>query len=108
MPYMLLVKLLGVAPVSTHSAFVLFDKPGMLPKPEPLPSVNDPAAVPFCKVPVQTPVSKKTGDVKNWLIGANSDPLQRPDAVSLGVMSVPEAVYTGTPNEPMLVIADTS
>ena len=40
---MLLLKLLGVAPVSTHSLFDLFDKSGVLPNAEPLPSVNEPA-----------------------------------------------------------------
>jgi hypothetical protein len=105
---MLLLNVLGVAPVSTHSLFDLFDKPGVLPNSEPLPSVNEPAPVPFGKVPVQTLVSKKNGAVRNSLIGASSDPLQRPVAVSLGVMRVPEARYTGTPNEPMLEIADTA
>lgn len=105
---MLLLKLLGVAPVSTHSAFDLFDSPGMLPNPESLPSVNEPALDPLGKVPVQTLVSKKIGDIRNWLIGASSDPLQRPSSVSLGLTRVPEARYTGTPNEPMFAMAEIS
>jgi hypothetical protein len=56
-PYILLPKLLGIASFSTHCSFDLFDNPGMLPKPESLPSVNDPALDPSVEVPVHTLVS---------------------------------------------------